>query len=269
MSRRSNLDQALQLHRIVADDPYWVNAPHDFSLRDNTDWHRLCHALMQRRFYCGENLSRVLHDLNLEGSLAHYMGNRLIEVASEAQIKKHLTKSATTNQYALKPLRKSAARLRASLIGRAMCTLALRDESIVRRVVANCARAANIDHQIEMMSMAQHAPVGQAYVKFVRSLGVSDLNIRLVGYIVADGARTDKLAWLDALQLSEGDTLFRSQQARNTQFNSQALHAGIEVVRTVPSGTLQDGACAHAMLMGAIVEMWRLAAPYGAGRIKH
>ena len=261
MSRRSNLDQALQLQRIVADDPYWVNAPHDFSLRDNTDWYGLCRTLMQRRFFYGENLSRVLHDLKLEGELAYYMGNRLIEVASEAQIKKHLTKSDRTNQYALKPQRKSAVKLRASLIGRAMYALALRDESIVQRVVANYARAGNTDHQIEMMSMAEHAPVGQAYIKFVRSLGVSDLDIRLVGYKVADGAKTDKSAWLNALQLSEDDILFRWQQARNTRFNSQALHAGIEVVRTVPSGAHQDGAFAHVMLMGAIMEMWRFAAP--------
>ena len=208
MSRSSNLDQALQLQRIVLDDRHWANVPHEFTLRDHTDWYSPCHALMRRRFFYQENLSRVLHDLNLEGALAHYMGDRLDEVVFEGLIRKHLTKLPKTEQYASKPLRKLAVRLRASAIGSAMYTLARLDESIVHRVVSIYARATNTDHQVEMTSIAKHAPFAREFIEFVRRLDLSDLDIRLVGYIAADGARTDMSVWLDALELSENeDTL--------------------------------------------------------------
>jgi hypothetical protein len=257
-----NLDHALEMQSPVPDDRYWANVPHEFRLRNHTDWYRLCDALMQRRFYCGENLSRVLHDLHLEGALAHYMGERLNEVASEEQIRKHLTESATTKQYALKPLRKSTVRLRASRIGSAIHALACLDESLVHRVVSTYARVLNTDHQVEMTSVDRHAPFAREFIKFTRGLNISDLDIRLVGYVAADGARTDKSAWLDALGLPNEDTFFRWQRARNTQCTSPARHAGIEAIRTgLPSGPYQDGAFAHVMLMGAIMEMWRFAAP--------
>ena len=58
MSRSSNLDQALQLQRIVLDDRHWANVPHEFTLRDHTDWYSPCHALMRRRFF----IKRTCHE---------------------------------------------------------------------------------------------------------------------------------------------------------------------------------------------------------------
>jgi hypothetical protein len=240
---------------------YLPNLPHDFTSRVCDEWYQLCDAFMYRRFYSGESLQSVLQDLKLGVGFADYMKGRLREFVADVQMRKHLTESPKTKQYALRSLRKFSVRARAARVADAMYSLARLDEPIVRQVVSLYAPASNTDHEIEMMSISRHASIGRAFVEFVRRLGMSDLDIQLIGYTTASGAKTNMPAWLHALELPR-DTLVRWQRARNIGYDSPAGHAGIEAIRSrFPAGICKDGAFHHAMLLGALVEMWRFVAP--------
>jgi hypothetical protein len=251
MSRKANLVNALarcETARIL---------PYPFVFADPRSWHESASALFDRNVLGSEDVADVVEDIGIDLQTADFWATQLRESANQLT-RRSLILSTMSGRLAPPTLEQDSARKRAARIGAAVYKVVLGDPRLARYVIGTYARALSTDKQV-VLTCLKHAVFAKALIKFVRSLTIPELDIRLIAFRCAQGQETNTVEWLSPLGLPEKGNLIRGQVARNKNATSTASHIGIEVVRQTKNGLVkQDGAFSHVMLLGAVVEIWRL-----------
>ena len=253
MSRRSALDIAL-------DHPGYPRlAPHRYALSDPGEWFGACGQLLIRRLDQNDKLEGVCKDLEISLAFATDIMD-FVTAQAKAKVGKHFVASTSGDRIPPLPVRESTWR-NANDIGSAIYRMAKRRVYVVRQILSVYATAVNSDQQLVLsVTSTRHLHVARVFAAFVKGLKIADLQIGLVAYENSRDAHADLNALSIQLKLDQ-DTPKRVEKARNQHADSPARQAGIEVVRTAPSGSVVDLAFFCAMILGAAVEAWRFTLP--------
>jgi hypothetical protein len=253
MSRKNALDEAL-------DQPgYPRMSPHEFDLPEAWEWFSICGLLAKRRVAEVEALDSVCKDISLNPDIAQGILD-LIAAQETTKIGKHYVSTAGGLTPPL--LVRDKVWLDAIEVGRAIFRLAKYDASTVRHILSVFAMAANSDRQIIItVGSEMHLRFARFLIAFVKKLAINDLRIGLVGYKNEIGVHADLDDLCVQLGLDPKSTPMRAENARNTQADSPVRQAGLEVLRITRASAVTDQAFFSAMILGAVVEVWRFALP--------
>lgn len=265
MSEKNNLERALEnaYHRNLS--------AHDHVLEEPEEWESTCRQLCNRHLVLREDLDQVCDDLDIPLPTAAYLLGMIDEHASPVIRRQHYVSAPTSGDLVPPMLTEDWALVSANKVGRAIYSIACGNPERVRHIVYTYAAAANSDKQIilsppqmdlcNVSSRRYEKAVAFAkkLVDFVRELHVEHLRVGLVGYLSGPAGIHRLEAFRDFLGLDK-DTPMRTHKPRNSLAPSSRRQIGLEVARLVEPGKfVVDGAFFGAMVLGAVVEVWRFA----------
>jgi hypothetical protein len=220
--------------------------PLDLAQLNSADWFLRCHGYLQN-LSCPE----IDYQSGLTTAMESHIGEQLRRL-KETPLNK-LFKTSAANQMDLPDLRLSSNQIEQAIeLSHALFRIARRDPYVVRCAVLGYCYAVSDRRRIRLTDLLV-AEYGQTLVRLVKHLKLPWIEVRLIGYQVAD-EKGDLSAWLKVIKPGR-NTRLEFVLAENQSSRAELGHIGIDI-RNAESQR-SSVAFFAVMVTAATTEIWR------------